>query len=111
MNLMNSVSASQEYQEDYSHLSGLWDDFKSAVSSVVKAGASVVKPVASELVYKQVTGEALPPKVVQVQPQYTVKQASIPSWVYIAGAGAVGLMLLMKMKAFTPSTRSPRGRG
>ena len=89
------IAYTEDYAKDYSNLSGLWDDFKVAVGSVAKGVASAVRPVASELVYRQVTGEALPPKEVVKQP-VVVQKMGLPTWILPAGIGVVALLLMKR---------------
>lgn len=85
-----------DYSE-YDYLSGIWEDFKSGISSVAKAVAGVVKPVAPELIYRGVTGEARPPERIVRQP--IIMKPTFPTWVIPAGIGVLALFLLKGRKA------------
>lgn len=101
MKSSTKVFTSDTYaDDDYSdyQLGGIWDDIKSAVGSVAKGVASVVKPVAPQLIYRGVTGEAPPPEKVFIQPAPVIQPPAIPKWVIPVGIGGIALLVLSKLK-------------
>lgn len=94
---MRNIIYGDELYSDYSDLSGFWQDVKGAVGSVAKGVYSLVKPVAPDIIYKQVTGRERPPEKVYVTPPPRVKPA-VPTWVLPAVGGGILILLLSRLK-------------
>lgn len=85
-----------DYADDYSHLSGFFENIFSGAKSIVSNIFSAVKPAAPALIYQAATGKELPPTQVTVQAQER-PATPITTYLMYGGAALVGGLLLMKM--------------
>lgn len=91
----NFIAETDDYSEDYGHLSGgVWDGVKQVASGVWGAFSNLVAPVAPQLIYKQATGQELPPQTVYVPAEQP--KPALPAWLIPAGIGLLAVILLKK---------------
>jgi hypothetical protein len=83
------------YETDYDHLGNIFSDALSAVKSVFTTVVEAGKPAIPALIYRQATGQEMPPAQVNV----TQAPAQTPSWIMPAVVGIGGLALLAFLKS------------
>lgn len=98
-----------ELYQDYDHLGANWltDLVSSAgktISSIFGTAVEATKPVLPALIYRQATGQELPPTTVTVQ---APAQSGTPAWVMpaVVGVSALGLIMILKSQSQRRSYR------